>query len=147
MDIGSLDKKHRLLFLCTGNSARSQMAEAIVNNKLGEEWVAFSAGTQPASRVNPLAVRALAEIGINHLGTPKIIDQFRNQPFDLVITLCDDAAQNCPVWLGQGKRMHIGFPDPAEATGSDEEKMMVFRSVQEDIQARILPVLVEFQNR
>ena len=123
------------------------MAEAIVNHKLGEQWAAFSAGTQPASRVNPLAVRALAEIGIDHRGLPKRIDNYRGQPFDLVITLCDDAAQNCPVWLGQGKRMHIGFPDPADATGSDEEKMAVFRSVRDDIQARILPVLVEFQNR
>lgn len=139
--------KHRVLFLCTGNSARSQMAEAIVNNKLGEKWAAFSAGTQPAGRVNPLAVQALVEIGIDHQGTPKTIEQFRNSPFDLVITLCDDAAQNCPVWLGQGKRMHIGFPDPAEATGSDDEKMAVLRSVRDDIQARILPVLVEFLSR
>jgi arsenate reductase len=139
--------KHRVLFMCTGNSARSQMAEAIVNALLGEEWAAFSAGTQPAGQVNPLAVRALVEIGIPHQGTPKSIDRFRNEPFDLVITLCDDAAQNCPVWLGQGKRMHIGFPDPAEATGSDEDKMVVFRSVRDDIQARILPVLVEFYNR
>jgi arsenate reductase (thioredoxin) len=139
--------KHRVLFLCTGNSARSQLAEAIVNDQLGKRWAAFSAGTQPASRVNPLAVRALAEIGIDHQGMPKPIDQFLNQSFDLVITLCDDAAQNCPVWLGQGKRMHIGFPDPAEATGSDEEKMAVFRSVRDDIQSRILPLLVEFQNQ
>jgi arsenate reductase (thioredoxin) len=137
--------KHRVLFLCTGNSARSQMAEAIVNRRLGDKWVAFSAGTQPASQVNPLAVRALAEIWIDHQGTPKPIDAFLGQPFDLVITLCDDAAQNCPVWLGQGRRMHIGFPDPAEATGSDEEKMTVFRSVRDDIQARILPLLVEFE--
>jgi arsenate reductase len=123
------------------------MAEAIVNASLGEEWAAFSAGTQPAGQVNPLAVRALAEIGIVHQGTPKSIDRFRNEPFDLVVTLCDDAAQNCPVWLGQGKRMHIGFPDPAEATSSDEEKIAVFRSVRDDIQARILPVLVEFHSR
>jgi len=138
--------KRRVLFLCTGNSARSQMAEALVNALLGGDWAAFSAGTQPARQVNPLAVRALAEIGIVHQGTPKSIDRFRNEPFDLVITLCDDAAQNCPVWLGQGKRMHIGFPDPAEAAGSDEDKMAIFRSVRDDIQLRILPVLVEFRN-
>jgi arsenate reductase len=136
--------KHRVLFLCTGNSARSQMAEAVVNRRLGDQWVAFSAGTQPASQVNPLAVRALAEIWIDHQGAPKPINTFMGQPFDLVITLCDDAAQNCPVWLGQGRRMHIGFPDPAEATGSDDEKMAVFRSVRDDIQTRILPVLAEF---
>jgi len=122
------------------------MAEAIVNNKLGKQWDAFSAGTQPAGRVNPMAVRVLAEIGIDHQGTPKPIEQFRNEPFDLVVTLCDDAAQNCPVWLGQGKRMHIGFPDPAEAMGSDEDKMAIFRSVRDDIKTRILPVLVEFRN-
>jgi arsenate reductase len=114
---------------------------------LGVEWVAFSAGTQPAGRVNPLAVRALVEIGIHHQGIPKSIDRFRNEPFDLVITLCDDAAQNCPVWLGQGKRMHIGFPDPAETAGSDEDKMAGFRKVRDDIQARILPVLAKFHNR
>ena len=122
------------------------MAEALVNNLLGEQWAAFSAGTQPAAYINPMAVRALEETGIPHQGTPKSIDRFRNEPFDLVVTLCDDAAQNCPVWMGQGKRMHIGFPDPAEATGSDEDKMAIFRSVRDDIQLRILPVLVEFRN-
>jgi arsenate reductase len=94
-----------------------------------------------------MAVQALEETGISHQGTPKSIDRFRNEPFDLVVTLCDDAAQNCPVWLGQGQRIHIGFPDPAEAMGSDEDKMAIFRSVRDDIQERILPVLMEFHNR
>ncbi len=134
-------KKHRVLFLCTGNSCRSQLAEAIINHNLGDRWQAYSAGTQPSGYVHPLALQALAEIGIRHQGTSKSVDDFRGQSFDLVITVCDDAAENCPVWLGQGKKMHIGFPDPAKAAGTAEEKMAVFRSVRDDIEKRILPVL------
>jgi arsenate reductase len=136
-------KKH-VLFLCTGNSCRSQMAEGLTNALLGEEWQAVSAGTQPSGYVHPLAVQALKEIGINHQGFSKSVDQFRNTPFDLVITLCDDADQNCPVWLGKGKRLHIGFPDPSALQGSDAEKMAAFRGVRDDIKARILPALTSF---
>ena len=136
--------KRRVLFLCTGNSCRSQMAEAIVNHNLGEDWQAFSAGTQPASAVHPLAIRALDEIGITHQGETKSTDAFRDQAFDLVVTVCDDAAENCPVWLGRGAKAHIGFPDPADAEGTDEEKLAVFRSVRDDIQKTVLPYLRNF---
>jgi arsenate reductase len=134
--------KRRVLFLCTGNSARSQMAEVIVNTRLGDTWEAVSAGTQPAGYVHPKAVAILGEIGINWRGrTSKHVDQFRDVLFDLVVTVCDDAAENCPVWLGQGKRVHLGFHDPAKATGNDEEVMAVFRSVRDSI-AEQVPALL-----
>lgn len=132
-----LTEMKRVLILCTGNSCRSQLAEAIINHFCGGEWQAFSAGTQPSGYVHPLALRALEEIGIYHIGTSKSTDQFRNVTFDLVITVCDDAAENCPVWLGAGRKVHIGFPDPAHAVGSDDEKMEVFRRVRDDIRSCI----------
>jgi arsenate reductase len=138
--------KRKVLFLCTGNSCRSQLAEAIVNARLGESWEAFSAGTQPAGYVHPKALQALAEIGIHHQGRSKSMDEFRGATFDLVVTVCDDAAENCPVWLGKGKRAHIGFPDPAQATGSEVEIMAAFRQVRDDIQAQIIPFLKQFQS-
>lgn len=134
--------KANVLFLCTGNSARSQMAEAIVNTQRGDHWHAVSAGTNPGDQVNPYALQALGELGIHPQdATPKHINQFLNTPFDLVITVCDDAAENCPFWPGQGKRVHVSFPDPAKATGSADEVMAVFRAVRDDITAHILPLL------
>lgn len=136
----------RVLILCTGNSARSQMAEALVNARRGDQWQAMSAGTQPAARVHPAALQALAEVGIQTAGTtPKHVSQFIGQPFDVVITVCDDAAENCPVWLGQGRREHIGFPDPAKATGSETDVLAVFRSVRDDIERRVLAYLDAFE--
>jgi arsenate reductase len=132
--------KRRVLFLCTGNSARSQMAEAIVNARLGEAWEAVSAGTGPAGYVHPMAVRVLAEIGIEHKGRSKSVSEFRDVPFALVVTLCDDAAENCPVWLGKGGRAHLGFPDPAQATGTEQEILAAFRAVRDDI-AQVLDLL------
>jgi arsenate reductase len=117
------------------------MAEAIINTCCGDEWQAFSAGTQPAGYVHPKALAALAEIGIQHPGRSKQADEFRGTAFDLVITVCDDAAENCPLWLGKGRRVHLGFPDPARATGTDEEVMAVFRAVRDDI-ARQAPELL-----
>ena len=136
--------KKSVLILCTGNSARSQMAEAIVNYDMGDTWQAFSAGTQPAGYVHPLAIKVLSEIGINHQGVSKSTDVFRRQDFDVVITVCDDAAENCPVWLGKGKRVHIGFPDPAEAKGSEAEQIQVFRQVRDDIRIKIPAFLKTF---
>lgn len=129
--------KTRVLILCTGNSCRSQMVEAFINHFYGGQWEAFSAGTQPSGYVHPLAIRALEEIDIHHHGRSKSTDEFRGQDFDAVITVCDDAAENCPVWLGKGKRVHIGFPDPALAQGSDDEKMAIFRQVRDNIRLRI----------
>ncbi len=134
----------QVLFLCTGNSCRSHLAEAIVNARLGEEWQAVSAGTQPTGYVHPMAIRALAEIGIEHHGESKSVDQFRTVPFDLVVTVCDSAAEECPVWLGRGKRVHLGFPDPAKAIGTDEEVMNVFRAVRDDMLAKIPDLLRQY---
>ena len=138
--------RKKVLFLCTGNSCRSQMAEAIVNSRLGDTWEAFSAGTKPADYVHPKTLAALAEIGIRHNGRPKKADLFRGVDFNLVVTLCDDAAENCPVWLGKGKRLHLGFPDPSEVEGTDEEVTAAFRSVRDDLQRRLIPLLEKYAN-
>ena len=129
--------KRKVLFLCTGNSCRSQIAEAIVNARLGDVWEAVSAGTQPAGYTHPKALAALAEIGIQHTGRSKSADEFRGVDFDVVVTVCDDAAENCPIWLGKGKRVHIGFDDPAKAKGDDEQIMSVFRRVRDEIAEQI----------
>ena len=137
--------KKRVLFLCTGNSCRSHMAEGLTNHFLADSWEAVSAGTQPAGYVHPLAIAALAELGIDISGhASKTADEFRQTPLDLVITVCDDAAENCPLWLGQGRVTHISFPDPAKATGTEEEKTAVFRQVRDDIRAQVLPYLETF---
>lgn len=135
----------KVLFLCTGNSCRSQMAEAIVNTRLSDDWRAFSAGTIPAGYVHPMAIQALAEIGIAHEGESKSAEQFHEMSFDLVVTVCDDAAENCPVWLGKGKCVHLGFPDPAKAQGTDEEKLAVFRSVRNAIAQKVLELLGQME--
>lgn len=127
-----------VLVLCTGNSCRSQIAEALINHRLAEDWLAYSAGTEPSGYVHPKAIAALAELGIYHEGRSKHIDDLPTKEFDAVITVCDDAAENCPVWLGQGQRVHIGFPDPAEATGTEQQIMAVFRQVRDDIDRRVL---------
>ena len=129
--------KKKVLFLCTGNSCRSHLAEAIVNARMGDAWEAVSAGTRPAGYVHPMALAALAEIGIQHVGRSKRTDEFRGVDFDLVVTVCDSAAEDCPVWLGVGKRVHIGFDDPAKAEGTDEQVMEVFRRVRDEIGAKI----------
>jgi arsenate reductase len=136
--------KHTVLFLCTGNSCRSQMAEAIVNAQIGEQWVAVSAGTKPSGYVHPKAIAALSEIGIQHAGRSKSIDEFLGASFDLVVTVCDDAAENCPVWLGKGKKVHLGFPDPATATGTDVEIMTAFRGVRDDIAIKVPQLLNQY---
>ena len=130
--------KQRVLFLCTGNSCRSQMAEGLVRHYLKKKWKAFSAGTEPTGEVHPLAIKAMAEIGINISGyKSKPVDVYRKKRFEVVITVCDSAAEACPVWLGDGTVEHIGFPDPAEATGTEEEKMRLFRYVRDDIHRRV----------
>lgn len=138
-------RKRMVLFLCTGNSARSQMAEALVNDRLGDTWVAASAGTRPTGIVHPAALRALAEVGIQHDGRSKSVDEIKGAELDLVVTVCDSAAEDCPVWLGKGQRMHMGFPDPAKAIGSDGEVMTAFRQVRDDIAAGVFPLLTGFR--
>jgi arsenate reductase len=117
------------------------MAEAIVNARLGADWLAQSAGTRPAGFVHPLAVRALAEIGIGHRGTSKSVDEMREIPFDLVVTVCDSAAEDCPLWLGPGRRVHLGFPDPGNTPGEDEARMEAFRRVRDDMIRQVPAVL------
>jgi arsenate reductase len=134
----------KVLFLCTGNSCRSQMAEALVNARLGDAWQAVSAGTKPAGYIHPKALAALSEIGIQHMGSSKLADEFRTLDFDLVVTVCDSAAEECPIWLGQGKRVHHSFVDPAKAEGSDDEIMQVFRSVRDDIEKELILLLQSY---
>jgi arsenate reductase len=132
--------KKKVLFLCTGNSCRSQMAEAIVNAKLEDKWDAVSAGTRPAGYVHPMAIEVLREIGINHSGTSKSVDSFYETGFDLVVTVCDSAAEECPAWLGKGKKVHRSFPDPAK-TGDIND----FRSVRDSIAVEIPKILEKFE--
>lgn len=117
------------------------MAEAIVNYRLGGAWQAYSAGTKPAGYVHPKALQVLEEIGIHHAGRSKLVDELQELDFDLVVTVCDSAAEECPLWLGPGKRVHHSFPDPAKATGSDDQVLGVFRQVRDDI-ARQIPELL-----
>jgi arsenate reductase len=131
----------KVLFLCTGNSCRSQLAEAIVNARMGDMWQAVSAGTKPAGYIHPKALEALSEIGMQHTGSSKRVDEFQGVDFDLVVTVCDSAAEECPVWLGKGKRVHHSFPDPAKAEGTDEEVMEVFRAVRDDIEKEMIALL------
>ena len=130
--------KSRVLFLCTGNSCRSQMAEGLVNHYMRKKWKACSAGTRPAGTVHPLAIKVMAELGIDiSRHHSKSADIFRDKRIDLVVTVCDSAAEECPVWLGDGRRQHIGFFDPAEASGTEAEKLAIFREVRDDINRRI----------
>ena len=112
------------------------MAEAIVNARLGEKWAAVSAGTIPAGYVHPKARAVLREIGIEHDGRSKSADEFRDVAFDVVITVCDSAAEECPVWLGRGRRLHHSFPDPAKSDDMDE-----FRAVRDAIEREVVALL------
>ena len=132
-----------VLFLCTGNSCRSQMAEAIVNARY-LDWKAFSAGTKPAGYIHELAIEALKEIGINHSGDSKPIHDLPTKDFDLVVTVCNSAAEECPVWPGKaGRRVHHDFVDPAKAKGTPEERMQVFRQVRDEMQ-EVIPKLLDY---
>jgi arsenate reductase (thioredoxin) len=139
------DMKRKVLFLCTGNSARSQLAEGIVNAILSQAWQADSAGTKPTVFVHPLALKALEEAGIHHQGRSKSVDEYRDVPFDVVVTVCDSAAEECPLWLGKGKRVHLGYPDPAEVEGTEEEQLNAFRKVRDDMRLKIPELLREWE--
>jgi arsenate reductase len=119
----------RVLFVCTGNSARSIMAEALLRHHGGKEFEVHSAGTVPRG-VNPLTLRVLAEAGIDtSFARSKSVDEYLGQSFDYVVTVCDQARQVCPVFPGVHESLHWGYEDPAEATGSEEERLAVFRRV------------------
>jgi arsenate reductase len=139
--------KKTVLFLCTGNSCRSQMAEGLVNHYLGDVWRAYSAGTAPAGYVHPLAIEAMAELDVDITAQhSKSVETFRNCVYDLVVTVCDDAAENCPIWPGMAQRVHIAFPDPANSEGTEEERLVVFREVRDAIRAKVFEQLREVTN-
>ena len=127
----------KILVLCTGNSCRSQMTEGLLKS-FDSRLAVYSAGTNPSARVNPYAIRVMKEICIDISGGhPKNIGQFLDEPFDYVITVCDEADKNCPYFRGKvGKQIHIGFPDPAKATGTEEQILAVFRKTRDDIRAK-----------
>jgi arsenate reductase len=133
-------KKHMskplILVLCTGNSCRSHLAEAILRKALGEGYIVASAGSKPAGYVHPLAIKALAEIGLDISSHhSKHLDEFLTQDVETVITVCGNADQVCPIFPGQMNRHHFPFDDPAHATGSEDEQMAVFRRVRDEIRA------------
>jgi len=130
----------KVLLLCTANSCRSQIAEAIINARY-PGWQAFSAGARPAGHVHPNTLKVLDEIGIRHRGEAKSVERFRGQRFDLVITLCDEASEECPVWMGQGVRLHASFVDPAKVEGTDEERLAAFRRVRDQMLLRLPDLL------
>lgn len=126
-------EKARVLFICTHNSARSQMAEGYLKKRYGEYFEAYSAGTEPTS-VHPLAVRVMGEMGIDiSEHRSKSVREFLNHHFDLVITVCDSAREACPFFPGAKKNIHAGFPDPAIIEGTEEEKLAAFREVRDQI--------------
>ncbi len=134
-----LGDKKRVLILCTGNSCRSQMAEGFVNHLLRGEWAARSAGTRPAAGVHPLAVKAMAEAGIDiSAAEPEPVDRYLDEPWDLVVTVCDSAREACPTFPRPVETVHIPFDDPADAEGTDEERMAVFRRVRDEIRGRLV---------
>lgn len=127
--------KPTILILCTGNSCRSHIAEGILRRALGENYNVASAGSKPAGYVHPLAIRALAEIGIDISGhNSKHMNDFLSQQVETVVTVCGNADQACPIFPGQMNRYHWGFDDPAHATGTEDEQMTVFRRVRDEIQ-------------
>jgi arsenate reductase (thioredoxin) len=136
------DDRTRVLFLCTHNSARSQMAEGLLRHLAGDRFEAMSAGTE-ATRVRPLAIRAMEEIGVDISGQEsKTLDRYLGEPFDHVITVCDDANEACPFFPGAASRLHWSFEDPSRAVGSEEERLAGFRSVRDRIREKIEDDLV-----
>jgi arsenate reductase len=127
--------KKRVLILCTGNSARSQMAEGLLRHDSGDRFEVFSAGTKPG-RIRPEAIAVMREIGIDISGhQSKSVDEFSRSDFDYVLTVCDNAKESCPVYPGHANRLHHNFPDPAAMPGSETERLDAFRRVRDEIRA------------
>lgn len=145
-----MDEPIRVLFVCTGNSARSQMAEAILRRRGGERFDVASAGTDPRG-VHPLTVRALAEAGIDVSGArSRSIEEFLGQEFDYVVTVCDQAREACPVFPGAARSLHWGYDDPVLAQGTDEERLEAFRRTLAQIGERIgqfIPIALRERER
>jgi arsenate reductase len=138
-----MSDKKRVLILCTGNSARSQMAEGLLRHDGGEKFEVFSAGVEQ-SFVRPQAIEAMREVGIDISDhRSKSVDEFAGQEFDYVITVCDNANQRCPVFPGKTERIHWGFDDPAAAEGDDAAKLAVFRRVRDEIRERLKGFITE----
>jgi len=128
-------KKKRVLILCTGNSARSQMAEGLLRHDAGDRFEVESAGTKPSS-VRPEAIAAMLELGIDISGhRSKSVVEFDGQTFDYVITVCDSAQESCPVFFGAAKRLHHSFEDPAALSGSEDERLTLFRRVRDELRS------------
>ena len=130
--------KKKVLFLCTSNSARSQMAEGLLKHLAGDRFEVFSAGVKP-TQVNPFAIKVMVELGINisnHMS--KSVEEFLGQEFDYIITVCDNAKESCPVFPGKYQKVHWSLKDPAEARGKEEEKLKVFRKIRDQIKENIL---------
>ncbi|HVB76054.1 MAG TPA: arsenate reductase ArsC [Ktedonobacteraceae bacterium] len=129
--------KQRVLILCTGNSARSQMAEGLLRQLAGERMEVISAGLSP-SRVNPLAIQVMHERGIDiSQQRSKHLNEYIEQPFDYVITVCDNAAEQCPVFPGRAQRLHWSFPDPASVEGTDEQRLQAFRQTRDALETQL----------
>ena len=138
--------KQRVLFICTHNSARSQMAEGLLRHLAGDRFDAFSAGTE-ATEVRPLAIKAMREIGIDisHQHS-KTLEGYLHEPFDMVITVCDSAAEACPIFPGAVQRRHWSFEDPSRATGTEDEQLVVYRRIRDEIRSRIESELLAKQH-
>jgi arsenate reductase len=129
--------RERVLILCTHNSSRSQMAEGLLRSLAGDRFEVESAGTE-ATRVHPLAIRAMHERGVDLGGhTSKTLDRFLGQPWDYVITVCDSANERCPLFPGRAARRHWSFEDPSAATGTEDERLATFRRIRDEIDARL----------
>ena len=127
----------RVLFLCTGNSARSQMAEGFLRSAGGEDFTVYSAGTHP-SQIQPLAIAAMSEVGVDiSAQRSKDLQEFIDQEFDYIITVCDKARDNCPTFPGDNERIHWSFEDPAQVEGDEEMRLAAFRRVRNEIRNRI----------
>ncbi len=136
-------ERAKVLFLCTHNSARSQMAEGLLRHLAGDRYEAHSAGTE-ATQVRPLAIRAMDEIGVDISGQEsKTLERYLGETFDHVITVCDDANEACPFFPGARNRLHWSFEDPSRAEGSEEERLAVFRLVRDRIRDRVQAELVD----
>jgi len=137
-----MTEKARVLFLCTHNSARSQMAEGLLRHLADDRFEAYSAGTE-ATHVRPLAIRAMDEIGMDISGQEsKTLARYLGEPFDYVITVCDEANEACPFFPGAKRRLHWSLPDPSTAEGTEEQRLTVFRSVRDGLRDRMQAELV-----
>jgi arsenate reductase (thioredoxin) len=144
-----MKKQQRVLFLCTGNSAPSQMAEGLVNHFLGDHWEAKSAGTEPAGYVHPLAIAAMAELGIDISSQrSKSMGEYlgMGSDFDVVVTLCQSASEACAIWPGAARLVHLGFDDPAGVAGGEAQRRIAFQNARDAIRRRVFELLAQIEN-